>query len=486
MAVIRIALPAGTARAWQSELARRLVAAGHNVRFVAGKGDDAWPGVVRSILAVEERLWRRNSPLWANVPAAFDRSAGVADLAIDLAGDAIEPTALSLRFDGSPSASAAAAALLRGRLPDLEVVRGGHVIARAAPMVDGRIQLGRGLDDVLARAITLLAATVERVLAGETPAPLATESRLATDESGLASAVAFRAMPRAAGEVARRMFVWPAHWRVGYRFHDGPGVAELGQLRGPDWTILPDDGARYYADPFAFGHRGRHFIFVEEYPHHGGKGLISVAEFDGGGRPSVPRVVLEEPHHLSYPQVFARGDDIFMLPEAGASNALTLYRAERFPDVWRPYRTLIEGRALFDATLLEHGGRLWMFASERDGAGSTSDTMVAFFADRLEGPWTAHRANPIAIDRAAARPGGAFARVGRRIVRPVQDGTEIYGGGLGLSDLVRLDEQAVEFSRPVAILGMKSWPYPRIHTLNRAGRLEVIDGLAEVRKVRAA
>jgi hypothetical protein len=486
MAVIRIAVPAGATRAWQLDLARRLAAAGHAVQVVAGQGGDAWPGVIRGVLALESRLSRRGGALWAEAAAAFDPPEGTADLVIDLCGDAHDPAALSLLFDGSASASAAAAALLRGSLPDLEVVRGGNVVARARPMVDGRIQPGRGLDDVLARAITLLVATVGRILAGETLPVLAAAARQAGDAAGLASTVALRAVPRAVGEAARRLRVWPAHWRVGYRFHDGPGVAELGQLRGPDWSILPDDGARYYADPFAFEHRGRHFIFVEEYPHHGGKGLISVAEFDAAGRPSVPRVVLEEPHHLSYPQVFARGGDIFMLPEAGASNALTLYRAERFPDVWRPHAALIEGRALFDATFLEHGGRLWLLASERDGAGSTSDTLVAFFADRLEGPWTPHRANPVLIDRAAARPGGAFVRVGRRIVRPVQDGTESYGGGLGLSDLVRLDEQAVEFSRPVGILGMKSWPYPRIHTLNRAGRLEVIDGLAEVGKVRAA
>ena len=129
-----------------------------------------------------------------------------------------------------------------------------------------------------------------------------------------------------------------------------------------------------------------------------------------------------------------------------------------------------------------HEGRLWLLATERDGAGSTSDMMVAFHADRLEGPWVPHEANPILIDRAAARPGGAFVKVGQRIVRPVQDGTLGYGGGLGLSDLIRLDSKAVEFSTPVGILPARNWPHPRIHTLNRAGPLEVIDGLADVKR----
>ena len=44
------------------------------------------------------------------------------------------------------------------------------------------------------------------------------------------------------------------------------------------------------------------------------------------------------------------------------------------------------------------------------------------------------------------------------------------------------DEDAVQFSTPVGILPARNWPYPRIHTLNRAGSLEVIDGIAEVRR----
>jgi hypothetical protein len=199
-------------------------------------------------------------------------------------------------------------------------------------------------------------------------------------------------------------------------------------------------------------------------------------------RPSVPRVVLEEPFHLSYPQVFAMGGEIWMLPEGGGGRQLVLYRAAAFPDRWERHAVLVDDRELFDTTILEHEGRFWLFAAERDGAGSTSDMLVVFHADRLEGPWRPHRGNPILIDRAAARPGGAVARVGRRIVLPVQDGTLGYGGGLGLADLLRLDEEAVGFSQPVPLLLSNNWPYPRIHTLNRAGRLEVIDGVAKVRR----
>ncbi len=478
MADIDILVPSDGPRLWHAEIARRLAGAGHDARLVRGDAGDPCPRLLDGVLKVEARLGGRRAPmLWMQ---ASERTAPPRFGATRLGPQAD----IQVMFDGETSIWKVGAVLLSGGLPSLSIRCHDRTVATAEPMVDARIQTGRGLDDVLARAVSLAVSTTLRIMAGNRLAALpAPERRQAPDAlAGLLGT----ALPRAGREALRRTRHWPAHWRVGYRFHNGPGVAATGQLGGPDWSILPDDGQRYYADPFAFEHDGRHFVFVEEYPHALGKGVLSVAAFDAAGRPSTPQVILEEAHHLSYPQVFAHGGDIFMLPEAGASHALTLYRAKRFPDVWERHAVLIEGRELFDATLLDHGGRLWLLASERDGFGSTSDMMVAFSAERLEGPWTPHRMNPIAIDRAAARSGGAFVRIGKRIVRPVQDGTDGYGGGLGLSDLVRLDDDAVEFGRPVGILGREGWPYPRIHTLNRAGPLEVIDGLAEVRKVRAA
>jgi hypothetical protein len=40
----------------------------------------------------------------------------------------------------------------------------------------------------------------------------------------------------------------------------------------------------------------------------------------------------------------------------------------------------------------------------------------------------------------------------------------------------------VRLAAPVPVAPAGDWPYPMIHTLNRAGRLEVIDGIAAVRR----
>ena len=141
---------------------------------------------------------------------------------------------------------------------------------------------------------------------------------------------------------------------------------------------------------------------------------------------------------------------------------------------------LIEDREISDATLVDHGGRLWLFATERDGHGSTSDTMVVYHAESLKGPFVPHPMNPVAIDRRAARPGGAVAKVDGRLILPLQDGTLGYGGGLRLSEIVELDARSVRFGEARTIADTGDFPYRMIHTINRAGRLEVVDGVVAV------
>jgi hypothetical protein len=286
-------------------------------------------------------------------------------------------------------------------------------------------------------------------------------------------------LPRLAGEALRLATHRQAHWRVGYRLSGNPAAPVDGKL-GDGWREVPDDGRRFFADPFPFEHDGRHYIFVEDYDHAARKACISVCEVQPDGSATAPRPVLVEPHHLSYPNVFERDGAIWMMPEGSAARELVLYRAVEFPDLWVRQTVLIADREICDATLLSHNETLYLFATERDGYGSTSDVMVVYFADRLEGPWRPHPQNPITIDRAAARPGGAFIRADGEAFLPLQDGTECYGGGLGLARLGHLDRQSVAFAPPVPMRTGSDWPHPLIHTYNAAGGLEVIDALVPV------
>jgi hypothetical protein len=404
-------------------------------------------------------------------------------LVIDLTGTAGAQTApvLTLEFAGELNLSSGVDRMVAsGQAAEITAHLDGVTVGRARPMIGDRVWLGRGSNDLLSGAISLIEQSIARFGAGRlvpiddpaSPARGPVPGLLRSYLPALASGLVRRAIRKA------RLGSRPFYWQVGYRLVDGPGVADTGRLDGAPFQTLPDDGKRFYADPFAFAYRGRHFVFVEEFPFATGKGVISVAELGADGQLETPRVVLEEPQHLSYPQVFEHDGEIYMIPESSAARELVLYRAAQFPERWVRDTVLVAGKQFNDATLLEQGGRFWLFGTQRCGGGSSSDTMAVYSAPSLHGPWTPHAMNPILIDQSAARPGGRFIEQDGKLLLPVQDGSEKYGGGLGLVQLTRLDDDDVVFSPPQVVGPGAAWERDGIHTLNRAGRLEVVDSSA--------
>lgn len=458
---------------WQARIAERLREAGHHVSVTHIGVRAPWSAFAAFVLNTGARLLLpADEALWSHMDiAAGPRQKP--DIRLDLTGAAPESKIPTLGFCPSPAAQLTTIA--KGELPELAISLDGRCLAAAAPMVDDRTTVVRGFQDVLARLVTLTVATVSHW--PDLPPAEAKPAR--QEDRNFLPAFIFRSAPRGMRELHRRIFYRFAHWRVGYRLIDGPGVATSGTL-GRGWSVLGDDGQHFYADPFPFEREGRHYIFVEDFVHRDKKAVISVATIDDKGVASTPQPAIVEPYHLSYPQIFERDGQIWMLPQ-GNGGAVTLYRCTDFPYRWERAADLLHGE-FSDATLLERDGRLWLLATARDGAGSTSDTLVVFSAPSLLGPWAPHKKNPILIDRRRARPGGAFVEIGGRTILPVQDGTQGYGTALGLSELLRLDDEAVELGDPRPVSGEGDFPYPQVHTLNRSGRLEVIDGILPMRK----
>lgn len=472
---IVIILDPSLTRVWQIELVQRLRLAGYRVGIAYRPAAGHDRNRIDSVLALEAK--RFGAGLASRVAPPPEEPVEAPQLHIDLAGTADESPwpSLRLRFNGQASvADALGQMLAMGTLPEVTTTLDGQVVGVARPMLSDRLWLTRASNDVLAGAISLIEQSVGRFFAGAlTPVEAPVAVPVVTG--------AFRHyLPHLALGLAARLWYKltrrrPFYWQTAFRIGEGPGVAETGALDGAPFTTLQDDGQRFYADPFVIEHGGETFLFVEEYPYALAKGIISVAQLGADGTFSVPRKVLEEPYHLSYPQVFRHDGAMFMLPESGGARRLVLYRAASFPDQWEVDTVLMEDCDMNDATLLQRDGRFWLFGTERRGAGSASDTLVVFSAPALRGPWTPHKLNPITIDRAAARPGGAFIERDGRTFLPVQDGTHSYGGGLGLAELLRLDDAAVVLGAAVPVRAGRAWARQGIHTLNRAGRVEVVD-----------
>jgi hypothetical protein len=379
-------------------------------------------------------------------------------------------------YDGVASEAVLFGALFASRMPTLEIEEAhtGQVLSRGVPAADNAATILDAYECVLARVVNLLMSVVRGwgMLGPSRP--------LAPRTARFRELVAFEAKTLAHSAVRSlyHLCCYAPHWRTCWRFVDGPGLWQTGTLSGTSWNVIPDPGFRFYADPFPFIHEGRTFVFVEDLDHRSNKGLISVVPFGERGPTGTAQPVLEEPWHLSYPFVFAHAGQVWMIPESSANRTITLYRADPFPHHWIREATLVADIEASDATIVHHGDCFWMFAAIRDGLGSWSDTLSIYSAPQVLGPWTAHPANPVLIDSTTARPAGAFVKRDGTLWRPVQDCSAGYGTGVGLVQILRLDHSGYEQKLHALLRPDPCWPGRRFHTLNRAGRLECIDGAA--------
>jgi hypothetical protein len=495
---------------WRVDLAECLEALGHEIVLGHEVGlaqatlaqqavsarrtapNDKAAGAGLSILVRLERLLYgvalplRSEPVaW---PARLPKSRQSRDLVIDFDGEAqgLAGDAASLipLYDGKPGEAAAMLAILDGRAPLLSISLrrpgdgGARPVATALPALEEPRIFTLSLERVLRQMGALIERTVESLAAGgldaeEPPVSLLPPSPM----PGAIGACAFLAKSLK-GKIADRLTRLAAHqnhWRIGWRWTRGDEISSHLALPSASYSFLADDARRFYADPFVLWRGGLAHVFCEEFPYATGKGVISVFTIGRDGAATRPRIVLERPYHLSYPMLFEREGQVFMIPETSANRTVEIYRAMRFPDQWVLESTLLRDVSAADATLLEQDGRLWLFAALAETGGSSWDTLGLFHATKLMGPWTPHAANPVLVDAGSARPGGMMFERDGTLIRPAQDCRGGYGSALSLCRVDRLDPMHYAQTVMARLAPRPNWAAEGMHTLNAAGGLEVID-----------
>jgi hypothetical protein len=481
----RIVIAVSSARflRWQDRLRDSLARRwpGAEVAFRFEPGDDPQPGAVTQLLALERVVLRRGKPTLCD---RIEKSAAKAtlepdaDVVIDLVGDAA-PTSgarvLRPLYDAHATDQAAVAAVLSGAAPTLAVedAATGAVIVQGFPSFEAADGLTGGLEAVYSRICVL----IEKALAD----PDATAHAPAPRADGTPRHPAAYFARNFAFQCARWIYhlcCHSPHWRIGWRYIDGPGVIESGALSGPEWRVMPDRGTAFSADPFPIEWRGQTGVFYELFDYRADVGEIFFQPFDASGPVGAPSCALKERWHLSYPFLIEEAGELYMVPEASNSGAITLYRCVEFPGKWEPVAKLVENIEAADATIFRHGGRYWMTSVVRDGYGGYSDTLAIHHAPSLFGPWEPHARSPVLVDSRYARPAGAVVFHDGALLRPVQDCARGYGKDLAIMRIDALDPETFRQSMIGHLSPGGRWPGDRLHTLNRFGRLECIDGAA--------
>jgi len=478
---IAIRLNAHRIRRWHLDFQQILQARiGENVSFVLEDG----PGGMLSVdllLDLEKVLYFHSgqSPIDIIKPQVVGSALTISDaeLIINLSGNSNETDScltLTPLFENAPEEDALLGALIRGRPPVIEVQSSPsqEIVAKAAPALDEARSVREKFEFVVKHTQRVLhrALSAPRTSGPRTPASLSYPSArgIGGHAVGLITSAALKR--------AYQLCLFSPHWRVGWRFVDDGGVWAGHSLGGVLWNSIADPGYRFYADPFPISFQGRTFIFVEDFDHRGGKGIISAIPFGDAGQIGPAEPVLSEPWHLSYPYLFEHRGEVWMIPESSQSRKISLYRANPFPSRWTLDCDLIEDIDASDASLVQFEGKWWMFATVRDELGGLMDSLSLFCAEDLFGPWRPHPANPVLIDAAGARQAGQFHLQDGRLWRPVQDCRDGYGRALGLAEVTRLNEQDYAQVIRTVLRPDRNWPGRRVHTLSRFGQLECIDG----------
>jgi len=440
---------------------------GHRVVIEAG-GTATVDSDVERVLDFERRLYRDRDRPGARLALPLGKAGP--GFVISLGGP-MPDADLTLWLDGELGLDTLESSLVNGHIPLIELRdQSGTVRAAGLPGIEAREILGRALLGFYARLATVILMALDGA-----PRHLPNRSGMREPPNDTTPLGYF--LRHAARKVAGR--IAPArqrieHWRIATRPIEGPFRPD-GDTDSRGFHILPDDGQRYFADPILWEEGERTFLLMEEFPYDTGIGCLAWTELGPDGRALfAPRRMLKKPTHLSYPFLFRHAGETLMLPENVSAGELMLYRARRFPEDWEEHGVLIPGRALHDATLIDHGGRWWLLANEERG-GSSWDTLVIFSAPSPLGPFEPHAVEPLLVDSRLARSAGPVIRDGQRLIRPVQNCVGGYGRFLRFTEITQLDDAGFAQREIGRILPEEGRDIAGLHTYARSSRFEAID-----------
>jgi hypothetical protein len=253
--------------------------------------------------------------------------------------------------------------------------------------------------------------------------------------------------------------------------YQGPTPLNLEPALGVDHPVMAaidvtDVPATFVADPFMLPVGDTWYMFFEVLNAQTNQGDIGYATSPDGLHWAYQSIVLDEPFHLSYPYVFEWEDDYYMIPEAGETGAVHLYRSTSFPTGWVEQTSLLTGSAVLDPSTVYYNGTWWMFTSS-----VTHDTLRLFFADDLTGPWQEHPRSPlIEGDPNIARPGGRVLQYDGHLLRIAQDDHPYYGNqvrAFEISALTRTSYAETELTAsPLLTASGSGWNASGMHQLD--------------------
>lgn len=233
-------------------------------------------------------------------------------------------------------------------------------------------------------------------------------------------------------------------WALGFVRGGLQTVMEADHL-DVDWVKMPED--RWFADPFVLDVTDEEILLlVEDYPYATKKGVISQLHINRKTMEITSRkVLLDLPHHLSFPAIWRKDGHIYVYPESAKSGRLDMYEYNAKKEELTFVKTICDD-VIWDSYITEAFGEQLLFT----GAHTNNDYILDIYR------WDNKKERFLHFDEVHSRfknsrLGGALFEYKGEMYYPAQNCERVYGGAIDIKRIVDSRKSIVDSKEPKAL-----------------------------------
>lgn len=249
-------------------------------------------------------------------------------------------------------------------------------------------------------------------------------------------------------------------------------------------------GQYWLADPFLFEKDGLTYLFYEAYDLIEQIGCIGYSIIHEDGTASEPKIVIRKKYHLSFPFIFEKDDQIYIMPESCGEKNIRLFKAVSFPEKWEEDNIIVSNIFACDTILIKKDCQNYLLTSHqylnppkekviscwvRNRLFKIDDTYLKLFEEN---------GSVVAEGEEGIRNAGAVFIDEGKLIRPGQNCKEgKYGKGLKFFEIKSIEpyienllyEIDADEMRKHLMFDSDSFQLLGTHTYNSSDNYEVID-----------
>lgn len=237
------------------------------------------------------------------------------------------------------------------------------------------------------------------------------------------------------------------------------------------FIAVPNPKGMWAADPFIIEKNNKVYIFGELFSLFKWRGELGYCVYENG-KFSKWSIIFADEFHYSYPYIFEKDNEIFMMPETGSVNEIAIYKAVDFPSKWEKQFVILSGEKMVDSIFISDDVVLSykMF-------GNFKNHLVLLKNENNE--WK--KIADIVDDQEIKRPAGKIFSYGEGFVRPAQDGRNLYGGAIkffdcsNITDDINSEKEIANLQPNEIIIKNSNKTFVGTHTYNASDNYEIVD-----------